>query len=185
MFANINHKFSILFITFSIFGIIASLILTIDKIQLLSDPDFVAPCTISPYIDCTSVMKSWQASVFGFPNPLFGLIGYSITLTIGVFTYLHNVINKKTLKYIILGTFMALVFSTWLIYQSIYNIGALCPYCLLSFTSATILFAASVAKYFGPKGKELSLVVYSTIGWFSLFIILIYIRYGNLLFVFD
>ena len=182
MFNNIPHRFSVLFIIFSLIGLLASFILTLDKMHLLANPDYIAPCTVSPYIDCTGVMKSWQANLFGFPNTLLGIMGYSATLMVGIFVYFHNVIDRNFLKLIMVGTLGSFLFSLWLMFQSIFSIGALCPYCLLSFVSATVLFAASVAKNFSPNEKDIDNVVFATIGWFILIIFLIYFKYGNALF---
>src|SRR3990167_3049367 len=68
----------------SILGILASAALTLDKIKILENPNFVPACSINPIISCGSVMKSSQSHVFGFDNPLIGLALYGGTLAIGV-----------------------------------------------------------------------------------------------------
>ena len=53
---------------------LASLTLTVEKIELLIDPSYVPSCSINPVLSCGSVMVTHQASVFGFPNPLIGIV---------------------------------------------------------------------------------------------------------------
>ena len=57
----------------SIIGFLASFVLTLDVIKLMANPDVELPCNLNPFISCTSVATSEQASVFGFPNSLLGI----------------------------------------------------------------------------------------------------------------
>lgn len=50
-------------------GLLSSFVITVDKFELLKNPDFRPSCSINPVLSCTNVMLSDQASVFGFPNP--------------------------------------------------------------------------------------------------------------------
>ena len=54
-------------------GLAAALTLTIEKIEILINPDYVPSCSINPVLSCGSVMITPQASAFGFPNPLIGI----------------------------------------------------------------------------------------------------------------
>ena len=58
-------------------GLVASFVITVDKIRLAENPDFRPSCSINPILSCTNVMRSAQASAFGFPNPLIGLAAYA------------------------------------------------------------------------------------------------------------
>ena len=55
-------------------GLAAALTLTIEKIEILINPDYVPSCSINPVLSCGSVMITPQASAFGFPNPLIGIV---------------------------------------------------------------------------------------------------------------
>lgn len=66
-------------------GLTASLVLTIEKFSLLADPTYRPSCSINPVISCGSVMSSPQAEAF-VPNPLLGIIGFTVALTTGVVT---------------------------------------------------------------------------------------------------
>lgn len=76
----------ILLLVTGVLGLLASAMLTIDKIKILEDPNFVPGCSLDPTISCGSVMQSWQGSVFGFPNPLIGIASFSVVIVAGVLT---------------------------------------------------------------------------------------------------
>ncbi len=65
-------------------GLAAALTLTVEKIEILINPDYVPSCSINPVLSCGSVMVTPQASAFGFPNPLIGIVAFTIVLVTGV-----------------------------------------------------------------------------------------------------
>ncbi|MEO5627403.1 MAG: vitamin K epoxide reductase family protein [Candidatus Saccharimonadales bacterium] len=117
-----------------VIGLFASLEITLDKINLLANPKFVPNCDINPIISCGSVMNTPQASVFGIMNSLIGVMAFAIVMTIG-FTLLAGASYTKIKRWfwvaLQLGTIFGLGFVHWLIFQTIYRIGALCPYCMV------------------------------------------------------
>lgn len=64
-------------------GLVAAIELIIQKISVLSDPDFVPNCDINPVLSCGSVINTEQASLFGFPNPILGVIGFTVVIMFG------------------------------------------------------------------------------------------------------
>jgi len=65
-------------------GLIASFELIVGKFALLADPDSVLSCNINPVVSCGSVILTEQGSAFGFANPILGLVGFSVIITLGV-----------------------------------------------------------------------------------------------------
>ena len=65
-------------------GLAAALTLTVEKIEILINPDYVPSCSINPVLSCGSVMITPQASAFGFPNPLIGIVSFTVVLVTGV-----------------------------------------------------------------------------------------------------
>ena len=57
---------------------IAAATLLIEKIELIEDPSYVPSCSINPILSCGSIMVTDQAEIFGFPNPILGIIGFSL-----------------------------------------------------------------------------------------------------------
>jgi len=115
-------------------GFVAAFVLTIEKFALLKNPSYNPSCNLSPLLSCGSVMKTEQASAFGFANSLVGLAGFAVVTTIGMML-LAGVDAGKIKRWFWLGlqagTIFGVGFITWLQYQSIFTIGALCPYCMV------------------------------------------------------
>ena len=81
---NAEHRRKWIFgtmLAFGIAGLAASFVLAVEEFHLLKDPNAVLSCTINLVLNCSEVMKTWQASVFGFPNMFIGLMGYSVVIT--------------------------------------------------------------------------------------------------------
>ena len=114
-----------------IIGIFASIELIIQKIAVLSDPDFVPNCDINPILSCGSVISTEQASLFGFPNPVLGVIGFTIVIMFGAL--LFTGVEMPRLMWLggNFGALAGMVFVIWLVSQSLYAIGALCPWCMV------------------------------------------------------
>jgi uncharacterized membrane protein len=121
-------------------GIGAAFALTLDRIALLKDPAFVPSCSISPLLSCGSVMTSPQAEVFGFPNPLVGLVAFPVVTTVGVLALAGGAVPRWVWLGLQAGTVAGLVFVHWLIAQSVYVIGTLCPYCMVVWVVTIAVF---------------------------------------------
>ncbi|MFB7664955.1 vitamin K epoxide reductase family protein [Kitasatospora sp. NPDC056138] len=112
-------------------GLAASAVLTADKIRLLENPGYVPSCNINPIISCGSVMRTPQAEVFGFPNSLIGLAAFAAVLAAGVGLLAGATYRPWFWWTLQAGTVVGLGFVLWLINQALYEIGALCPYCMV------------------------------------------------------
>ncbi len=115
-------------------GLAAATILTIEKIELLKDPDHVTSCSISPVVACSPVIASDQATaIAGIANPVFGLFGFSLLIAAGmtIWAISGSIKLSKYWWYALLGGVMFGVgFCIWLIHEALYDIGALCLYCM-------------------------------------------------------
>ncbi|MTD12607.1 vitamin K epoxide reductase [Nakamurella sp. YIM 132087] len=112
-------------------GLLAALVLTVEKIATLRDPNYVPSCSIDEVLSCGSIMSSDQAELLGFPNPLLGLIGFPMVMMVGA-AALAGFYPPRWYRWAVLaGMSVALVFVHWLIWVSLYEVGALCPYCMV------------------------------------------------------
>jgi uncharacterized membrane protein len=59
----------------------AAFVLTLEKFHLYEDPDAILSCSFNIVLNCSTVMETWQSSVFGFPNMIIGLMAYSVVVT--------------------------------------------------------------------------------------------------------
>ena len=120
-----------IFVVGGIIGIFASIELIIQKIAVLSDPDFVPNCDINPILSCGSVISTEQASLFGFPNPVLGVIGFTIVIMFGALLFTGVELPRLMWLGLNFGALAGMVFVIWLVSQSLYAIGALCPWCMV------------------------------------------------------
>ena len=124
----------------SIIGLIASLVLSVEALELAKDPFADLSCNINAVLSCGTVGSSWQASLLGFPNAYLGLIAEPVVITIAVAAlggvrFPRWFMNSAQVVYSI-----GLLFAYWLFYQSFFVIGALCPWCLLITITTTLVF---------------------------------------------
>src|SRR5688572_21537141 len=119
-----------LLIICGIVGLLAAGVIMVDKVKILEDPSFSPACDINPVVSCGSVMQSEQANAFGFPNPIIGLAAFPIIIITGVVMLAGAQLKRWYWIGLQLGTIFGIGFVHWLFYQSVYNIGALCPYCM-------------------------------------------------------
>ncbi|WP_024793995.1 vitamin K epoxide reductase family protein [Tomitella biformata] len=112
-------------------GGLASFILTWEKVELLIDPNYVPSCSFNPVLSCGSVMDTPQASLFGFPNSLLGILGFAMVVATGAAMLAGARMAAWYWMTLWVGLTAAVVMVHWLIYQSLYTIGALCPYCMV------------------------------------------------------
>jgi uncharacterized membrane protein len=131
---SINRIIPWILVIGGLIGLLAAFMLSLDKIALLSNPDYQPSCNINPIFSCGSIIKTQQASLLGFPNPFLGLVGYSVVITIGMGLFA----GAKFKRWFWLGlngvSAVAVIFIHWLIFQSLYTIGALCLFCMFAWT---------------------------------------------------
>ncbi|MGI9124784.1 MAG: vitamin K epoxide reductase family protein [Mycobacterium sp.] len=130
-----------------IIGFIASATLLVEKIEMLKNPKYVPSCSINPVLACGSVINTPQASVFGPPNPLFGVGAFCVVIVTGVLAVAKVPLPRWYWTGLTIGTGLGVVFVHWLAFETIYRIGALCPYCMVVWSVTIPLFAvvASIA----------------------------------------
>ncbi|GFE20606.1 vitamin K epoxide reductase family protein [Streptomyces nigrescens] len=135
-----GRGFALLLVITGALGILASWIITLDKIELLKNPNHKPACTFNPIISCTNVMQSKQADVFGFPNPMAGLVGFGVVVAIGMALLAGARFRRWYWAGLNIGTGLAAVFCMWLMVQSLYHINSLCLWCTLTWCVTILMF---------------------------------------------
>jgi len=182
---------------FAIIALAAAFVLSVEEINSIKNPDAILSCTFNAVLDCSKVMQTWQASVFGFPNMFIGLMAYSVIVTIAVLGLAGTQFPRLFLKLANIGFLIGAIFAYWLFFSSVYVIQILCPWCLVvTFTTTMIL--ATMTYYnlrqntfefkkktnakiqvFLAKGYH-TLIVAS---WIVIMIALVIIKFGDALFI--
>jgi uncharacterized membrane protein len=133
-------------------GWVAAFALTLEKFSLLAYPDAALGCDFSVVVQCRANLDSWQGSLFGFPNPLLGLAGWIAPFVVGVALLAGARFARWFWVLFALGATLALAFVVWLISQSVFVLGTLCPWCLVTW-AATIPFFLTVVLYALKSGS--------------------------------
>lgn len=110
----------------------AAFSLTMERFHQLTNPGDAASCDFNPLVQCSANLASWQGSVFGFPNPILGLAGWMAPIVVGVALLAGARFARWFWLLFELGLTFAFVFVIWLISQSIFVLGTLCPWCMVT-----------------------------------------------------
>ncbi|MCA9348211.1 vitamin K epoxide reductase family protein [Candidatus Saccharibacteria bacterium] len=146
----------VLLVVLGMVGFIASSDIAIEKFALMQDSNYKLSCDLSPLLSCGSVMITPQASAFGFPNPFIGIAGFAIVVTVGMALLAGAQFKRWFWLGLQAGTIFGVCFVTWLQYQSIFNIGALCPWCMVVWSVTIPIFLYTTLYNVRAKNIETS-----------------------------
>ncbi|MGW2273922.1 vitamin K epoxide reductase family protein [Streptomyces yangpuensis] len=121
-------------------GVLASGVLTYDRIRTLEDPLFVPGCDVSAVLSCGDVMTTWQGNLLGFPNMLLGIGGFAALAALGAALTAGAVLPRPVWLGVWAGVAAGFALTVWLIGQCLYVIGALCPWCVVVWAVMIPLF---------------------------------------------
>lgn len=113
-------------------GWFAAFELTIERFHQLTEPDTAASCDFNIVVQCGKNLESWQGAVFGFPNPILGLTGWVAPIVVGAALLAGARFARWFWMLFWLGIAGAFALVVWLIVQSVFVIGTLCPWCMVT-----------------------------------------------------
>ncbi|MBC7271938.1 MAG: vitamin K epoxide reductase family protein [Streptomyces sp.] len=160
-------------------GWLASFRLTVDDWHVLKDPHYRPSCDINPVIGCGSAMASPQGNLLGFPNMLLGLAAFAAVAALGVAVVTGSRLHRGVWLTLNAGALAAVIFVHWLIWQSLYSINRLCPYCAVVWIVTIALFWYLTLHTFrhrvGLAVRENHWLILS--GWYGVILILVATRF--------
>lgn len=165
-------------------GLAAAFALTTDRIKLLQDPDFRPSCDLNPVLSCGSVMVTDQASVLGFPNPLIGLMAFAAVVALGV-VQLTGTRPARVVQWgLAAGALAGWGFVHWLAFQSLYRIGALCPWCMVVWSVTAPIAIWSVLRPWRDSGSRVGTALWSVrwslvVVWYLVVVVLALVRFWD------
>ncbi|WP_349897120.1 vitamin K epoxide reductase family protein [Parafrigoribacterium soli] len=115
-------------------GFFAAMRLTVDKVGTFIDPATAPSCDLSVLVQCGKNLASWQGSLFGFPNPLLGVGGWIAVIMVGLMVLSGLKFGRGFWLTFNVGVAGALALVCWLIYQSIFSLATLCPWCMATWS---------------------------------------------------
>lgn len=141
-----NRAIFCVMLTFGIIGLLMALALSIERYIQLTNPGAVLVCDVNAIFNCGTVMQTWQAKLFGFPNSFIGLMAYPVVITVAVAGLAGATFPRWFWRWAQVGFGLGLIFAYWLFFQSVFVIQVLCPLCLVVTVTTTILFE-SLLRY--------------------------------------
>lgn len=124
---------------------IASLVLLVEKLHLVANPGSSLVCDINPFISCGSVMMTWQASAFGFPNMAIGLGGFAVMGAAGSLLLAGTALPDWFRWAVLGGMTFAVGFVHFLALSAIFDIRALCLWCMIVWAMTAPMFFVTLA----------------------------------------
>lgn len=124
----------------SVASLYASFVLSIDAIRIAENPNVDLGCNINTVISCGTVAGSWQSQLLGFPNAFLGLVTEPVVITIAVASLAGVRFPRWFMVAAQVVYTIGFVFAYWLFQQAMFEIGALCPWCLLVTLATTLVF---------------------------------------------
>ncbi len=126
-------------VALAILGVLVSIYMTIYKVYHID-----AMCVGSG--DCATVNASRYSEVNGIPVAAIGIIGYAAILATLLFETRFPFLRQNGTLLIFGMALTGFIFTVWLIYVEIALIKALCPFCVTSQITMSILFILSVTR---------------------------------------
>jgi len=170
---------AILLIIAGSIGWFAAFMLTVEKFQLLTNPAAELGCDFSLLVQCRANLESWQGSLFGFPNPIIGLAGWVAPVVVGAAMLAGARFNRWFWILFNIGVVGALALVIWLISQSVFVLGTLCPWCMVTWSVTIPVFWAVTLRNFSsgvfgvpPRARRFFTSAY---GWVPALTIVSYI----------
>lgn len=139
---HMNHRpLYVVVLLGGLIGMTAAFLQTLEKLTLLAHPSATLYCSISSVFSCSTVLKAWQSSVFGFPNSIMCLVLFTI-FTVTAAIGLSSPLSRRVRLSVQLLALATLGFGMWFLWQSIYVISAVCLFCLFCMLGLLLINAA-------------------------------------------
>ena len=166
------------------------------KSRLAENPNADLGCNINAVVSCGTVAGSWQSSVLGFPNAFLGLVTEPVVITIAVAS-LGGVRFPRWFMFSAQVVYtIGLGFAYWLFQQAMFDIGALCPWCMLITLAPTLVFFEMTYvnirddNLFLPRriqGALTSMIrsnldLMAVVAWVLVLVLAVVLKYGEALF---
>lgn len=135
-----HRGFAVLLLVTGTFSWLAASLLVLERLAIFKDPNHVTACDVNPWISCGDVMQTPQAAVFGFPNPLIGVVAFAVVMTTGVAMLAGARFARWYWIGMQAGVTLGMAFIVWLWFQALFVIHILCPYCMVVWVMMSFLF---------------------------------------------
>ncbi len=159
-------------------GLLAAFMLTLETVLYYKDPSQGAACDFSVLVSCSHNMASTYCWLFGFPNPMLGLVAWPVVITTGVLVVAGVQLPAWYWRGLAFGVMLALLLVSGFISVSLYILNVLCPWCMLTWAVviptfwAVVLYTLKSGQLVGPVRSPWPARLY---GWVPTLTILSYL----------
>ncbi len=138
--------------TLALAGIFVALYLLLYKLGYIGH----LSCSIG---SCETVNTSRWATFLGIPVAGWGVAYYIGMFVLALVSTQERLAGSKTVSLALLAVATTgLLFSAWLTYLELFEIHAICQWCVVSAVIVTLIFLVSVAEYRERSGSSESIV---------------------------
>jgi uncharacterized membrane protein len=168
-------------------GVVFTGIQIVEKIAISNQPSTLLFCDVNSVVSCSRSLSAWQASVLGPPNALIGAVMFALFASGGLAGVLGSRASRSYLLTLWGLAVFFVLFATWFMYATAFQIGALCIWCTGNFTAVVVICAALTRLNYrqrtlgdGSAGRALDLMVHSKgdlivwAGWWVVLAVLVW-----------
>jgi uncharacterized membrane protein len=139
-------------------GLYAAASLVLDKIsyfeQIASGHAPALGCNVNAVVGCGQVINTPQASIFwSLPNPVIGVVAWPVVIALGVLLLSGVTLRPWHWVGLQVGVIGAIAMVSWLQFESIFRINALCPWCMVT-------WAVTIPTFWAVTGRNLRVWAY-------------------------
>jgi uncharacterized membrane protein len=135
-----HRPFAWILLVTGVVGWVASAILVAERLALYRNPEHITSCDVNPWVSCGRVMGTWQSELFGFPNPLIGIVALAVVITTALLLLSGAQAGRWYWLGLQVGVTAGMVFVLWLWAQALFSISILCLYCMIVWAAMIPMF---------------------------------------------
>jgi len=135
-------------------ALVASFWQSVERFNLLKNPNTPLSCDINPVIDCGSVLGHRLAALFGFPNAFIGMVMFAMLFMAGLGLWTGSKLSSGFRNIVMILSTIAVAFSVWFFYVSLYIIGKACIFCLVIWPASVLLFWYGLLYWLNNREKS-------------------------------
>jgi uncharacterized membrane protein len=129
----------------ALIGLALTTIQIIEKVAILQDPFTRLACDVNSMLSCSNVLTAWQSSVLGPPNSFIGAAMFAFLGSAAVSGLLASKLSRAYLTTVWGLALFFLAFASWFMYETAFDIGALCLWCI-GITTAVVCICATLTR---------------------------------------
>ncbi|WAP53019.1 vitamin K epoxide reductase family protein [Arthrobacter sp. ATA002] len=141
-----ERGFAWILLVTGIVGWLASGVLVLERLRVYADASYITSCDISPWVSCGTVFQTPQAAIFGFPNPLIGIVAFAVIITTAMAMLAGARFQRWYWLGLQAGVTLGMVFVVWLWSQALFDIYVLCLYCIVVWAAMIPLFVFTTIR---------------------------------------